>query len=150
LMPFFCHDIGDREIRVPVRNENLVKHPCGAVGVLEVQVIVRDTKSLGDFLGVYERVLGTKGTKDGKDKVVFTVGRVREVKGLNGGSRVVFRVANGSEKERVGARGYCVSEITLAVLSGEKEKGLRQRLDPEGDDNVGGLWIENVGGLEEL
>lgn len=37
--PFFCHDVTDRNIRVPFDDKEKTTHPCGAVGIAGVEVL---------------------------------------------------------------------------------------------------------------
>lgn len=78
-VPFFCHDVTERRVRVPVEGEKSM-HACGAVGVRGFTVVVKDRALLEETRAVYKDVLGSEG-KEGEDGVVFEVGQVREVEG---------------------------------------------------------------------
>lgn len=63
-VPFFCHDISNRVLRVPYTEGSMegwpkvVTHPCGAVGVSSVTVEVPSAE-LESFAKLYEAILGT-------------------------------------------------------------------------------------------
>ncbi|CAG8973115.1 hypothetical protein HYALB_00007592 [Hymenoscyphus albidus] len=44
VLPFFCHDVTDRRLRVPLDEEN-VTHPCGALGVEGFNVFVGEKEA---------------------------------------------------------------------------------------------------------
>jgi len=58
--PFFCHDVTGRNIRVLFDDENATTHPCGAVGIAEVQVMVPPIASgeLSDYVPLYKKICG--------------------------------------------------------------------------------------------
>ncbi len=144
-VPFFCHDVTERRVRVPVEEEKS-RHACGVLGVRGLTVVVKDEALLEEMRGVYGDVLGSEG-REGEDGVVFEVGRVREVDGLDEGVRVVLRVARGEEEEKkIEGRDFVFGDVVLgARAKGGKTKGTRERIDGEGEEmGVGGLWIEYV------
>ena len=57
--PFFCHDVTPRNVRVPFDDSEKTSHPCGAVGISAIEVIVPKSKS-GDFTEVYGQILGAR------------------------------------------------------------------------------------------
>lgn len=57
-IPFFCHDVTDRTVRVPFDNEKITTHPCGAVGIYSVNVVVPNSH-FSDYLEYYGALLGT-------------------------------------------------------------------------------------------
>ncbi|ORY12873.1 glyoxalase-like domain-domain-containing protein [Clohesyomyces aquaticus] len=140
-IPFFCHDVTDRELRVPI-SQTSAAHPCGVRGVKEITVLVavEDFEELAD---VYVEVLGTNGEKGGAG-VSFEIARVREIKGIPEGPKIVLKVAEKEEQEKVKERGFWFGDVVLMGDASEgKGAGKRERLDVGGDD-VGGLWIEYV------
>lgn len=80
LLPFFCHDITPRDVRVPAYSPSK-PHPCGALGVQDIDILVRDKVTLDRITPIYERVLGPQEILsedlDGK-AVKFHLGRVKE------------------------------------------------------------------------
>lgn len=142
-VPFFCHDVTERGVRVPLSAEG-TGHGSGALGVRELTVIVRDEGALEETGGVYAKLFGKEGVKSG-DEVYFQAGRVKEVDGLDGGARIVLRLPRDREEvERLGERSFWYGDVVLAAPAGQgKTPGTRQRLD-DGDESVKGLWIEYV------
>ncbi|EON69536.1 hypothetical protein W97_08796 [Coniosporium apollinis CBS 100218] len=58
-VPFWCHDLTPRELRVPV-DETATSHPCGAVGVAKVCLAVPDSKRSA-YEKFYSALLGRQG-----------------------------------------------------------------------------------------
>ena len=60
--PFFCHDVTPRHVRVPFGDVEKTTHPCGAIGVSTVEVLVprslseEFTQQYGLILGVPPRI----------------------------------------------------------------------------------------------
>lgn len=80
-LPFFCHDITDREVRVPFSKE-CVTHPSGAYGVQRLVIFVPKEraktleKAYAAILGVESEnrgVFGTEPLKGEGSKVEFVV-----------------------------------------------------------------------------
>lgn len=138
-VPFFCADVGDRELRVPEDGE--LRHKCGVLGVLEISVFVRGREDLSRLRGVWEGILGREEERG--DGVVFEVGRVRGVEGLDGGIRVVLRVVGEGEGARLGGGWYGVGDVVFGARVDGEERGRRVRLDSDEED-LGGLWVEYV------
>ena len=55
--PFFCHDITPRNVRVPFEDDTKTKHPCGAVSISSVQMLIPESE-ISKFAELYGRVLG--------------------------------------------------------------------------------------------
>lgn len=70
VVPFWCHDVTEREKRVPVSAE-ATSHPCGALGVAGVRVEVDGGRSkavseaVGAIVGNEKGVLGAPKAVDG-------------------------------------------------------------------------------------
>ena len=66
--PFFCHDVTPRTIRVPFDDNHKIKHPCGAVGISTVEVLMprssadKFAETYGLILGVPPRMYGELDT----------------------------------------------------------------------------------------
>ena len=64
-VPFFCHDISPRELRVPYTEGSsdswpaIVTHPCGAIGVAGLTVAAPATQ-IESFVKLYEAILGSR------------------------------------------------------------------------------------------
>lgn len=142
-IPFFCHDITERQVRVPLSEEK-TSHSSGILGVKELTVIVRDKLLLQETEGVYSRLFGKDGVKRG-DEVHFQASRVKDVENLDGGARVVLRLPKDKDEfKRLEKTGYWYGDVVLAALARQgRTLGSREKLD-DGAESVQGLWVEYV------
>ncbi|KAF2626170.1 hypothetical protein BU25DRAFT_412003 [Macroventuria anomochaeta] len=142
-VPFFCHDITERRVRVPLSEEKTT-HSSGVLGVKEITVLVRDKELLKETGDVYAHLFGKEGVRRG-DEVYFQTSRVKDVKGLDEGARVVLRLPKDKDEfKRLEKTGYWYGDVVLAATAGQgKTLGTRKRLD-EGDESVQGIWVEYV------
>jgi hypothetical protein len=143
-MPFFCHDITERNVRVPLSAEK-TEHPCGALGVRELTIILNDSALLEATKVAYASILGDAVSTDDAG-VQFQVGRVCEVGGLDSGASIVLRAAkDANDAQATKNTGFRFGDVILsAKASGENEaRGSRVRLD-KGEDDLGGLWMEYI------
>jgi hypothetical protein len=137
-VPFFCHDITSRDIRVPL-DEAKTTHPCGVLGVRQLSIIVRDQAMLEETKTVYESMIG-HAVKETGGEVSFFLGRVQEVEKLNGRAEIVLRLPkNEEERANVKKRGFWYGDVVLATNAQPGKTGSsRERLDSD----VGGVWLE--------
>ena len=80
-VPFFCHDLTDRGLRVPI-NAETTRHPVPATGfaVLVVNVPVAE---FDELVRIYEAIFGTAATPFGEDQVYFEVDVPNPIPGTN-------------------------------------------------------------------
>lgn len=142
-IPFFCHDITERNLRVPLSEEK-TKHACGALGVRQLTVIVKDQALLDSTKSAFSSITGSDGTTEGVG-VSFQLGRVCDIKGLGGGASIVLRLPKDrKETEAAAPTGFWYGDVVLgATATSEKTAGSRERLDGGGDD-LRGIWVEYV------
>lgn len=142
-VPFFCHDVTDRAVRVPL-SDAPTTHSSGVLGVKELTVIVRDKELLKETGDVYAKLFKKEGVRRG-DEVYFQAGRVREVDALDGGASIVLRLPRDKpEFKRLEEVPYWYGDVVLAAPAGHgKTLGTRHRLD-DGNESVKGLWVEYV------
>lgn len=142
-VPFFCHDITERQVRVPLSEEKTT-HSSGISGVQELTVIVKGKHLLRETSEVYARLFGAEGVKSG-DELFFQGTRVKDVEGLDGGVKVILRLPKDeNESKRLEKTGYWYGDVVLAAPAAHgKTLGTRERLDV-GDESVQGLWVEYV------
>lgn len=142
-VPFFCHDITDRQIRVPLSEEK-TSHTSGVQGVKELTVIVHDKQLLKETGDAYASLFGKQGVQSG-DEVYFQASRVKDVESLDDGTKVVLRLPKDEEEsKRLEKTGYWYGDVVLAASAGQgKTLGSRERLDA-GDESVQGIWVEYV------
>ncbi|KZM25709.1 hypothetical protein ST47_g3115 [Ascochyta rabiei] len=142
-VPFFCHDITDRQVRVPLSEEKTA-HSSAVLGVKELTVVVRDEGLLEETRAVYARLFGNEGVKRGNE-LSFQAQRVRDVEGLDGGAKLVLRLPKDEhESRKLENTDYWYGDVVFAAPAGQgKTLGSRERLD-EDDENVQGLYVEYV------
>jgi len=131
-VPFFCHDVTDRELRVPTAESSIV-HPSGVFGVKEIGIYVPDER-VDELRGVY----GSLFDVEAKDGAVET----GPLKG-NGG-KVRFYVGNPKEEWKIAELekrdGVFIGDLVFGA-SGGKEKR-KERIDGEVEEvGFGGLYI---------
>lgn len=85
-LPFFCHDVTPRDLRVPCADDKITSHPCGATGVAEITIQV-PASEFGSYLRLYHAVMGVHDldheTALANGGVVFEIGVPRAE--VNGG-----------------------------------------------------------------
>ncbi|KAF2830359.1 hypothetical protein CC86DRAFT_367140 [Ophiobolus disseminans] len=142
-IPFFCHDTTPRNTRVPLSVEKTT-HPCGALGVQQLTIIVKDRALLDETRQTYAAVLGDEGIQRG-DEIYFQAGRVCEVEGLESRPKLVLRLPKDKKEfEATMKTGFQYDDVVLGVPSGASmELGARKRLDV-GEVDVRGLWVEYI------
>lgn len=131
-LPFWCHDVTPREVRVPFSKESTT-HPCGSTGVSELHIFVPDAR-VEVLLKAYEAILGAK-----KEGDTIEVASLRTVEGRNGTKFVVSKPREKWQREAMEARGgYLIAGLGLGARKGEKET----RIDGgDGEFGVGGLFV---------
>lgn len=143
-VPFFCHDITERSVRVPLAEEKTA-HPSGVLGVFSLTVIVKDGKALENARAVYGSLFGA--SEDVDDVVKYRTARVVPVSELKstGGAQINLRVnREGEENEDLNERGFWYGDVILAAKAGEgKDKGKMERID-DGGAGMRGLWVAYV------
>jgi hypothetical protein len=133
-LPFFCHDITDREVRVPFSEEN-VRHPSGVYGVKQLGVNVpgKRAKTLGK---AYAAVLGEEGLEKG----------IFETEPLRGGNgNVGFGVREPEkewQKEEMERRGWLLlGDLVFGKEGEENKEDNLTRIDAEGSEIGLGHWF---------
>lgn len=144
-IPFFCHDITARAIRVPMNRQNTC-HSSGALGILQISVIVRDEALLNETKGVYSSIFGGE-QKDEMGEAVFQAGRVYGIESLSDGPKITLRLPNCREEmEQTERSGFVYGNVVLGAKSDtERPPGFKVRVDSACKNvGVGGLWIEYI------
>ena len=138
-VPFFCHDVTERGLRVPGGEEH-VTHPCGAMGVEELSVYVPE-EEVERLSEVYAMILDKATLFRGGEKKM----RRFEMEPLEGGGAGVGICVKGvgvGEVKRglLEERGVLLGDLVVKVEGGE---GKRVRIDGMGEEfGWGGLWRE--------
>jgi hypothetical protein len=114
VVPFWCHDITSRELRVPVKTaESSTNHSSGAIGVSKVVLVVSPENFL-ELAEVYAKILGSEGVER-EGEVSFTI--TQPIPGSSTSSIILRKAQTQEEKAIVEANGGIAGiwEIILAV-----------------------------------
>ncbi|KAH8423145.1 uncharacterized protein LDX57_000899 [Aspergillus melleus] len=109
-VPFFCHDVTDRKVRVPRVPES--GHPSGVVGIKAIEVVVPG-KEIDAFAELYTAVLGVeeRTTEGGDREFALRAPGTEEETGV-----VRVRASRTEEDERyLKERGVGVSALVFRV-----------------------------------
>ena len=142
-VPFFCHDLTPRDVRVPLGKEQTA-HSSGVLGVRQLTVVVRDAAMLQETRDVYTSILGSSVRASG-DEVVFQAERVQAIDGLRDRPKIVLRLPKDEEeKKQTETAGFVYGDVVLgAKAQGDKPVRTKERIDGAGKEtSIGGLWIE--------
>lgn len=145
-VPFFCHDVTERRVRVAVDGVK-TRHACGALGVRQLSVIVKDRELLDETRRVYAGILGSDGAVGDDGGVEFEAGRVFDVEGLEGGAKISLRLPKSEEEsKKVEETGFWYGDVVFGAKARlGKAVGTKERLDgSDGESDVRGVWIEYV------
>ena len=141
-LPFFCHDVSPRPLRVPGGEES-VRHPKGIFGMRGLGIYVPEER-VGVLIEAWEAVLGLgagKGEVQGGEEGAFEVGRLNAVRGVKEGVRVTIQAAKGEQLGGMKERGG-VLLADLVVGGSSKEKNGVVRIDVPAFDGVGGFYLD--------
>lgn len=58
-VPFFCHDVSPRRLRVPCDDGSITTHPCGAIGLVHIDIDL-PASLFSQYQKVYEAVFDAK------------------------------------------------------------------------------------------
>lgn len=67
-VPFWCHDVTERELRVPRSKKEAVTHPSGTLGVKELRLGVPKGK-VDEFMKEFRAITGVDGGEAGKFRI---------------------------------------------------------------------------------
>lgn len=125
IVPFFCHDVTKRSVRVPFDDETIAKHKCGAIGLASVEVLIPKGK-LEEFAKLYSCILGTEVRTQSGNGVIFEMTRPVDI----GGEAPTVHLREPTSEEDMQwleARGVGIRSIKILVEgrsgSGESKLG---------------------------
>ncbi len=129
--PFFCHDVTPRSLRVPFDDEKKTNHPCGAVGISSVEVIVPKSRSDG-FADLYGHVLDASPrflSKQGEARRLdFEIGL--PVRGFGPSIISLRSEQDGTDEDWLRDRGDGIRDLLLSVA--DREGHGKEALGTEG------------------
>ncbi|OAP57976.1 hypothetical protein AYL99_07066 [Fonsecaea erecta] len=141
--PFFCHDVTDRNLRVPYTEKEISDtHPCGARGIVSVEVLVPEEK-IESYIRLYTSVLGVKPKVQGgyryrpNTSVSFLLSTPNPdeeaMKRLKGRVGVVIRAPRDQDDEAwLKERGVGIREVRLFAEAKSEDEVDEMALDSEG------------------
>ncbi|QDS71409.1 hypothetical protein FKW77_003221 [Venturia effusa] len=139
-VPFWCHDVTEREVRVPIESaEGATRHPCRAVGVSKVVLVVA-SDSFEGLQRVYAKICGKEGVQGVHGEVVFEI--LQPVAGSSPSSLVLRKAEGVEEKAVVGKNGGIAGiwEVVLAV-----EGSLPSPIHEKIEDGIIRIGFEKIG-----
>lgn len=144
-LPFFCHDITPRELRVPLEEEN-TKHPTFCYGIKTMGIYVPEdrAKLLAD---AYAAVLDTSNIKeDGEQALgVFEIQRMNKVPGVDDSIRFYVQAPLEEwQKEAMDERGgVMLGDIVVGGLSILGGSGILMRIDIPVEEGMGRIFLDS-------
>jgi hypothetical protein len=137
-LPFFCHDLTPRNLRVPFTEES-VTHPNGAYGIDEMYIYASEERC-ASLAQAYSAILGVPNTVDETDPNFVGMFETTRFNEISGAEAPVFVVGMPLEEEQLEAMqerdGVLLASLTLGSV--EEGSGLLRRIDL-GDEGVGGI-----------
>lgn len=129
IIPFWCHDVTERELRVPVKTaEEATEHPSGAVGVAKLVLVVA-TDKFSELGEIYTKILGSEGGKSELgDEVSFTI--KQPIPNSATSSIILRKAQTQEEKTIVSANGGTAGiwEIVLAIPHGHLPPSITEKI----------------------
>ncbi|KIV80306.1 hypothetical protein PV11_07817 [Exophiala sideris] len=138
--PFFCHDETPRELRVPSSDKTLTTHPCGAKGILSVEVVVPESH-VEHYVKLYSAVTGAEPKTHGgfrykpSTSVSFLLSapNPEAMKGLEGRVGIEIHAPRDAEDEAwLKERGVGIREVRIFVPAKSEDEVDERPLDSEG------------------
>ncbi|KIX02048.1 uncharacterized protein Z518_07987 [Rhinocladiella mackenziei CBS 650.93] len=140
--PFFCHDVTERSLRVPYADTSISTHPCGAKGILSVEVLVPEEK-IDSYIKLYSSVTDSEPKVHGgyryrpTTSVSFHLSVPNKdeptMKELLGRVGIEIRVPRDSEDEAwLKNRGVGIREVRIFAPAGGEDEVDERPLDGEG------------------
>jgi hypothetical protein len=131
-LPFFCHDVTERGLRVPISEES-VKHPSGVVGVKSLGVYVPESreKTLGKG---YKAIIGTEG--DGERF------ETEPLKGETGKVSFLVKVPEEEKQRKLMEQrgGLLLGDLVFYKEKGSESTAGVTRIDGENSEVAMGGW----------
>jgi hypothetical protein len=144
-LPFFCHDVTPRSLRVPFTEES-TKHPTFGYGIKQMSIYVPEER-VPILAEAYGAVLDTKNIADkdlGQNLGVFEIPRMKAVEGAE--NTISFVVQAPPEKwqdEGMKERGgVMLSDIVVGGLSILGGHGMLMRIDVPIEEGVGRIFLD--------
>jgi hypothetical protein len=126
-LPFFCHDVTPRQLRVPISAES-VQHPNTAYGIKSMSIMVPHERA-NHLAKMFSAVLNVENVAEEPGMGVFTVGRMHAVEYTSDPTLHVRWPAEDEEgqKQSVAKRGVLLGDLVVGGISilGGTENSMR-------------------------
>ena len=138
-VPFFCHDLTPRVVRVPWDEEELTRHPSGASGIAAVEVLVPPEK-LTAYSTVYSSITGSSPNQiNDKDKKGVSFDLVLPTSQATGPIIKLRVPTSDADRAWLKERGVGIREIQVSV-QGRKDHGVKQLAGDGIGSTISLLW----------
>jgi hypothetical protein len=141
-VPFFCHDVTPRTVRVPSLDEKNTTHPCGAIGIAACEILVPEHLQT-EYAQVYSKILGSKIEPTAAEQKSHTLD-IGVPQGSTRSSVVVRAAETEQDIQRMQERGIGFSDLVIAVKSNDPGDGMRRPLGTTGIEST--IWLEESKG----
>jgi len=140
--PFFCHDVTERELRVPTANTT---HPTLAYGINKISIYVPPERATL-LAEAYEAILDTRNLMDGNARPggIFEIPRMEPVEGVEDSLKIyVHPPPDEEQKLRMEERvAVMVGDLVVGGLSTMRGNDVLIRIDiPPPEEGVGGVFL---------
>lgn len=137
-VPFFCHDVTERQLRIPSSDKSKTTHPCGATGIAACEILVPE-EQFSEYTTLYSNILGSKVEISGDE----TSGRcaaldISRPEGLARGKVIVRAARSEYGLERMKTRGIGFSD--LIIETSKDIDGGKRSFGSSGIEST--LWLE--------
>lgn len=142
-LPFFCHDITSRSLRVP--NDNTM-HPTFGYGIKQMSIFVPEER-VPDLAEAYAAILDTPNIADtdvGQNVGAFKIERMNKIEGAES-SIHFYVVAPPEEWQAEGMKernGVMLGDIVVGGLSMLGGHGMLMRIDIPIEEGVGRIFLD--------
>ncbi|KAH8819412.1 glyoxalase-like domain-containing protein [Xylogone sp. PMI_703] len=135
-LPFFCHDVTSRKLRVPSAPEN-VEHPSKTYGVKSLTIILPKDRFI-ELVKSYPAILNIDDSAQIPNVVAFPVSNVNPVKDRPQSTIYIRYPGDGEDELRklVAEQGVVLTDLVL----GGFESHSRRKLDAQNE--LGGVFLE--------
>ncbi|KAK4981536.1 hypothetical protein LTR66_009908 [Elasticomyces elasticus] len=117
-VPFWYHDVTARTLRVPCDNAAYITHPCGAIGVSQVTILVPESK-FASFAAAYSGITAQQALP-GDGTTQFAIAAPEHVAGTEALKLCARKTAHVREEVLDGERGGAIAEILIrTAISGQ-------------------------------
>lgn len=120
-VPFFCHDVTDREFRVQYTKKSSddyptkITHPCGAIGVSGMTVNI-PANQFDQHVSLYNSLVGSSGKIEGGD-AFYHLSCPGSTESESGAATCLLRLRKADGQSTVG-----VASMTISSRSGNQSK----------------------------